>query len=150
MTAASDATIIEGSGTSLVPNPADIASSLADSTKKAHGKLLGSVEWYFEHWVDLFEEVKAEKQAVLASLSLDDVMAALPGAKVSSDIPGRARLRLPLLKGQEALCELCTDALNAVPGVDEAHVSSLTGSVLVLYDTDEIPSLQTLLEAVGA
>ncbi|MEZ4768290.1 MAG: hypothetical protein R2844_07680 [Caldilineales bacterium] len=150
MTAASDATIAEGPGNSLVPNPADIASSLADSTKKAHSKLLGGVEWYFEHWVDLFEEVKAEKQAALASFSLDDVMAALPGARVASDVPGRARLRLPLLKGQQALCEMAADALNAVPGVDEVHVSSLTGSVLVMYDSDEIPSLQTLLDAVGA
>lgn len=151
MTAVSDTIVVEGSGsTSLVPSPADIASSVTDATKKVHGKLLGGVEWYFEHWVDLFEEVKAEKQSVLGSFSLDDIVAALPGAKVASDVPGRARLRLPLLKGQETLCELCAEALKRVPGVDEVHVSALTGSVLALYDTDEFPSLQALLDAVGA
>lgn len=150
MTAASDTIVVEGPGTSLVPSPADIASSVSGATRKVHGKLLGSVEWYFEHWVDLFEEVKAEKQSVLASFSLDDIMAALSDAKVASDIPGRARLRLPLLKGQPALCEQCAAALNSIPGVDEVHVSSLTGSVLALYDADEIPSLQALLDALGA
>ena len=150
MTVASDTIVVEGPGTSLVPSPADIASSVTGATKKVHGKLLGGVEWYFEHWVDLFEEIKAEKQSVLGSFSLDDIMAALPGAKVASDVPGRARLRLPLLKGQETLCELCAEALKRVPGVDEVHVSALTGSVLALYDTDEFPSLQALLDAIGA
>ena len=148
MTATSDITVDNGSGMSLVPNPADIASSLADSTKKVHGKLLGSVEWYFEHWVDIFEEIKAEKQDKLSSFSLAEVMGALPGVKVASDTAGRVRLRVPLLKGQKALCAQCADALGAVPGIDQVHVSPITGSVLAFYDTDEYPTLLDLLDSL--
>ena len=147
MTATSDATIENGSGMSLVPNPADIASSLADGTKHVHGKVMGSVEWYFEHWVDIFEEIKAERQHKLGSFSLADVIGALPGARVTSDTAGRARLRLPLLKGQKALCEQCADALGAVAGIEQVRVSAVTGSVLVFYDTDEFSSLPDLLNS---
>ena len=148
MTATSDATLENGSGMSLVPNPADIASSLADGTKQIHGKVMGSVEWYFEHWVDIYEEIKAEKQRKLGSFSLADVMGALPGAKVSSDTAGRVRLRLPLLKGQKALSAQCADALGAVAGIEQVSVSAVTGSVLMYYDTDEFSSPLELLDAI--
>lgn len=148
MTATSDATVANGSGMDIASYPADIASSLADSTKKVHGKLMGNVEWYFEHWVDIFEEVKAEKQDKLGSFSLADVMGALPGAKVASDTAGRVRLRVPLLKGQNELSAQCAEALGAMPGIDQVHVSPITGSVLAFYDTDEFPSLHELLDAI--
>lgn len=148
MTATSEITVENGSGMALVPNPADIASSLADSTRKVRGKIAGGVEWYFEHWVDIFEEIRAEKQAELGSFSLADVRGALPGAKVVSDTAGRVRLRVPLLKGQKALCAQCADMLGAVPGIDQVHVSPVTGSVLAFYDTDEFSSLLDLLDAL--
>ncbi|HRX02366.1 MAG: hypothetical protein KDI07_12825 [Anaerolineae bacterium] len=148
MTATSEATVADGLGSALVSYPADIASSLADSTKKVHGKLMGNIEWYFEHWVDIYEEIKAENQDKLGSFSLADVMGALPNAKVASDIAGRVRLRVPLLKGQDALCAQCADMLGAVPGIDQVHVSPITGSVLAFYDTGEFSSLSDLLESL--
>ena len=113
-------------------------------------RVAGGVEWYFEHWVDLVEEIRAEQAVKQPRLSMDDIMAALPEAKVVSDIPGRVRLRLPELKGQKPLVEQCAEALGGIPGITDAQVSSVTGSILAFYDTDQLPSLDALLKAVGA
>ena len=148
MTATSDTMTADGLGTSLVSAPADIANTMVGAGQKVHGRLMGGVEWYFEHWVDLYEEVRAEQSAVRASFSLDDIMTALPTAQVASDIPGRARLRLPQLKRQSALCEQVAEAVKGVPGVDAVHVSPITGSILALYDAGQYSSLDDLLQAV--
>ena len=151
MTATTDTITVETPGTALIPvKPAAVVKPLVDATHIAYEKVAGGVEWYFEHWVDLVEEIRAEQAVGHVSLSVADIMAALPEAKVVSDIPGRVRLRLPELKGQKPLVEQCAEALGGIPGITDAQVSSVTGSILALYDTDQIPSLDALLKAVGA
>ena len=78
-----------------------------------------------------------------------DILATLGEAKVASDIPGRARLRLPQLKGQKTLCEQCGEAIRGVPGISDVHVSSITGSILAFYDQDALPSLQAVLATLA-
>ena len=151
MTATTDTLATEAPGTALAPiDPVAMAKPLVDATHTVYQKIAGGVEWYFEHWVDLVEEIRAEQAAGQVSRTLADIIAALPEARVASDIPGRVRLRLPELQGQKALVEQVGEALIGVSGVTSAQVSSVSGSVLVFYDTDQLPSLHELLQAVGA
>ena len=138
MTATTDTITVETPSTALIPvKPAAVVKPLVDGTHAAYEKVAGGVEWYFEHWVDLVEEIRAEQAVKQPRLSMDDIMAALPEAKVVSDIPGRVRLRLPELKGQKPLVEQCAEALGGIPGITDAQVSSVTGSILAFYDTDQ-------------
>lgn len=151
MTAASDTVTVEApSAAGLAIDPVAISKPLVDATHTVYERVAGGVEWYFEHWVDIVEEIRAEQAAGQARLTVADIMAALPEAKVASDIPGRVRLRLPELRGKKPLVEQCSEALRAVPGISDVQVNSITGSILAFYDTDQHPSLQALLEAIGA
>lgn len=151
MTAAEETIVIDPSGAAAASfNPAQLAGPLGDATRSAYEKLAGGVEWYFEHWVDLVEEIKAEQTARLESLALSDVLAALSEAKVASNIPGRARLRLPQLKKQADLCAQVAEAIKAAPAVDSVQVSAITGSILAFYNAARYPSLDALLRAVAA
>lgn len=151
MTVASDTLTVEAPGTSGTSiDPAAITKPLVDATQTVYERVAGGVEWYFEHWVDLVEEIRAEQTAGQPKLGVADIMAALPEAKVASSIPGRVRLRLPELKARKPLVEQCTGALRAVPGISDVQVSSITGSILAFYDTEQYPTLQDLLEAAGA
>lgn len=151
MIAAEDTIVIDPGGAAVTTvTPADMAQPLVDATHTVYERIAGGVEWYFEHWVDIVEEIKAEQAALLPSLEVADIMAALPEAKVASDIPGRARLRLSQLKKQSDLCAEIAEVVKAVPGVDAVHVSAITGSILALYDTRQVPSLEALLNALVA
>lgn len=149
MTAAKETIVVDASGAAIAPyNPADMAKPLIDATHSAYERVAGGFEWYFEHWVDLFEEIKAEQAARLPSLDIASVMATLGDAQVASDIPGRVRLRLPMLKKRGDLCAQVAEAVKAVPGVDAVHVSAITGSILAFYDASEYQSLDELLWAI--
>ncbi len=151
MTAAEKTVVIDPSGTAVAAyNPADMAKPLVDATQTVYEKIAGGFEWYFEHWVDLFEEIKAEQAVGLPNLEVAAVMAALSDAKVASSIPGRVRLRLPELKKQADLCAQLAEAIEGVSGIDAVHVSPITGSILALYDADEYRSLDELLQAIVA
>lgn len=151
MTAAQETVVIDPSGSAVAAySPADVTKPLVDATHTAYEKIAGGVEWYFEHWVDLFEEIKAEQAARLPSLEIAGVMAALGEAKIASDIPGRVRLRLPELKKRSGLCAQVAEAIKAVPGLDHVHVSAITGSILAFYDAGQYPSLDDLLQAIVA
>jgi hypothetical protein len=150
MTVASDTLTVEAPSPAGTLNlPSVNTKPFVDATQSAYERVAGGVEWYFEHWVDLVEEIRAEQAAGQPKLSVADIMAALPEAKVASDIPGRVRLRLPELKGQKALAAQCTEALANLQGVNEVHVSPVTGSILALYDTGQHGSLQELLHSMG-
>lgn len=149
MTAADATVTVEAPATSVVPfDPTAVTKPLVDTTHAVYEKVAGGLEWYFEHWIDIVEEIKAEQAAHLPNLAVDDILASLGDARVASDIPGRVRLRLPELKHQKSLAEQCAETLRGIPGIDEVHVSPVTGSVLAFYDTDTLASLSALLAAV--
>ena len=53
---------------------------------------------------------------------------------VVSDAAGRVRFTTPWLRGRVALAVAVEDALDAVPGVRQAHAHPRTGAVVVWYD----------------
>ncbi|MGE3542010.1 MAG: HMA2 domain-containing protein [Candidatus Tectimicrobiota bacterium] len=66
-----------------------------------------------------------------------------PAIQVSHFVPGRIRLKLPRLKGDTVLAQDVQRLLTALPGIQGVEVSTLTGSVLVLYDV-ALPQTYTL------
>lgn len=149
MTATNDAATVEAPATSVATFDATaVTRPLVDATHTAYEKIAGGMEWYFEHWIDIVEEIHAEQAARLPKMALDDILGTLDHAHVASDIPGRVRLRLPELKKQKILAAQCAQTLQGIPGITEAHVSPVTGSILAFYDTDILPSLTELLAAV--
>jgi len=53
---------------------------------------------------------------------------------VVHQMPGRIRLRVPSLKGNDAVFEQAQSWVSRFPGVTSVHANPLTASLLVLYD----------------
>ena len=67
-------------------------------------------------------------------------------------IPGRMRLRIPSLKGNEDLARPLREHLSSIPGVARLDVNPVTGSVLVVHHAREAtpPELvQSLAEGLA-
>lgn len=58
--------------------------------------------------------------------------------------PGRVRLKLPQIKRDPGFAREVKELLGPVPGIKKVETSSLTGSLLILYDSSRIGSLETL------
>ena len=61
------------------------------------------------------------------------------------NIPGRLRVKTPIVKGDPDTAEDIQKLLEAVVGVDSTAVRTLTGSVIVNYDAKTIDS-ETILD----
>lgn len=74
----------------------------------------------------------------------------ITAATVVSQIPGRIRIRHPLLQRNTDLARRMESVLSAIPGVASVSASSLTGSVLILYRTCAVTPARLLstLESV--
>jgi hypothetical protein len=53
-------------------------------------------------------------------------------------VPGRLRLQTTQLKGNRLAAEAARDAAVGIPGVLEARVSAVTGSLVVSYNQQEL------------
>jgi len=62
----------------------------------------------------------------------------IDGLSVVHAIPGRLRVKIPTLKGNEELARAIPEWLGGVPGIQRGEASALTGSVLVLYDPEHL------------
>lgn len=60
------------------------------------------------------------------------------GIKVTSFVPGRARLHVTELRHAPALCARVTEALNTVPGIHRIETNAAVGSMLIVYDRDTV------------
>lgn len=127
---------------------AAVPQSVSKPAHKAYDAAAGSLQWYLEKWEDVIEEARHLQRKDLESINLTDFLAGLPDAKVISDIPGRLRVRSKQLKGQKQLAQEGTEALDQLDGISEVHVSSLTGSVLVFFDTNQYESSTALLQSI--
>ncbi len=112
-----------------------------------HQGARGSVEWYLEQWEDVVHEVRAGLASDARNTA--DILGSLPEARVASSVPGRVRLRVNKLKGQDRLAQQCVQALLATPGISRAEANPLTRSLLVYYDTAHYPSLEALIQAMA-
>ena len=64
------------------------------------------------------------------------------------DIPGRLRVKTPIVKGDPDTAEDIQKLLEAVVGVDSTAVRTLTGSVIINYDSKTIDS-ETILDILN-
>jgi hypothetical protein len=53
-------------------------------------------------------------------------------------VPGRLRLQTPQLKGNRLVAEAACDDVITIPGVLAVRVSSVTGSLVIAYDQQEL------------
>lgn len=138
---------VNTAGVTELSNP---ASPVAKAGRDIGNQIAGGVQWYREQLEDLVHEAKAARAEARGQrgVSVADVLASLSAAKVASSIPGRVRLRLRTLKGQDQLAEQVGQALAGIPGISQAAVNPLTCSVLIGYDAAQFASLDALLQAV--
>lgn len=59
-------------------------------------------------------------------------------------IPGRLRVKIPMLKAQSGLSERLTDELECLTGIDHITINPVTGSVTIRYQTDVLNADQIL------
>ncbi|NWG87060.1 MAG: hypothetical protein HXY26_06035 [Hydrogenophilaceae bacterium] len=64
-------------------------------------------------------------------LSADDV-------QIAHFLPGRVRLKVPALRGRAAEAEVLGSAFRSIPGVKSLEISTVTGSVLIIYDVSAL------------
>jgi hypothetical protein len=62
----------------------------------------------------------------------------IDGLSVVHAIPGRIRVKIPKLKSDEELARAIPEWLVGVFGIQRVEASALTGSVLVLYDPEQL------------
>jgi hypothetical protein len=67
----------------------------------------------------------------------------LEDVKVVHAIPGRIRLKVSELKDNPALAEAVQERLSSVSAVDWVETNPVTGSVLVVYDVDEVATFDS-------
>ncbi len=114
-------------------------------------KVAGGAQWYGGKWIDLVTEAQAKRASRYAdTMTLAGVLASLPEARVVSDIPGRARLRVKCLKGRASRAQFTADALMSTPGIRQVKASSYTGGILIYYDAKQYDSLDSLLAWIVA
>ncbi len=152
MTETTDTGAEQSSGASFKPaDAAAVAKPIIDAGHSVYREVAVRAERYFEHWVDLVEEIKAEQEVPdQPVLRLDDVLTSLAAAEVVSESTGRVRLRAPELQGQRELAEQVADALVNVAGVKRVQVSAITGSVLIFFNARVYPSADDLLDTLVA
>jgi len=74
------------------------------------------------------------------------------GLKVVHALPGRVRLKVPKVKGNQALARQAEKKLAQVPGIKQVEAKANTGSLLLHYDVEDLcaeVSLGALEEALG-
>jgi copper chaperone CopZ len=56
------------------------------------------------------------------------------------EVRGRLRLKTPVLKGNKSLGEKIQDFLSVIPGIESVRTSTVTGSIIIHYDSKTISS----------
>ncbi len=125
-----------------------VAKPLAEPSRNAYGRFQEGVQRYVEKWEDLVHEAKVESGHDEDSVTADSVLKGLSDAKVTCDFPGRLRLQPAGLKGHSSLAEPIAQVLGSIPGVKQVDVSSLTGSILMIYDKKKYATGKDLLAAI--
>jgi hypothetical protein len=125
---------------------------VASPVKTAGQVLYEQVERYGEQWKDLIAEAHAMQATGVNGndMSTANVLAGLPEANVVCDLPGRLRLRLLPLKGDEELAVAYVAALAGMPGISQVQFNRHSGSILIGYDPGRYASSDLLRQAFAA
>jgi hypothetical protein len=62
------------------------------------------------------------------------------GIRVSHFIPGRVRLKAPIIKGNPPLAQKFTELLTDISGIKQVEANPLTGSLLIEYEAAALQS----------
>jgi hypothetical protein len=73
----------------------------------------------------------------------------IAGIRVVHAMPGRVRIKISRLKGNVVAARELQDRLSEVRGVQRVEANPVTGSVLVLYDPEELDPLDSLISMGG-
>jgi hypothetical protein len=68
----------------------------------------------------------------------------LKGITVAHALPGRVRLKIPKVKDNQNLARQAQEKLGQVKGIQRVEANPATGSLLILYDSALIASMETL------
>src|SRR5262249_17938709 len=74
----------------------------------------------------------------------------MAGIDVVHAIPGRARVRIQALRGNPAVAKRLGERLGQLPGMRRVEANAVTGTLLLVYDPDDMRWLEELPEAAGA
>jgi hypothetical protein len=137
-------------GVSVPINVEVITQPVADTSMRMYRAATDGLQWYCEQWEDLFLEARHMGLGANAHLTAAAILPVFAHAKVVSDLPGRLRIRVKELRWQDDLVAQCTQAIGSLPGMKQVSASSVTGSILMLYDTAQYGSCADLLNAIAA
>ena len=73
----------------------------------------------------------------------------MAGIDVVHAIPGRARVRIQALRGNPVVARRLQERLALLPGMRRVEANPVTGTLLLLYDADDVRWLEELPEAAG-
>ena len=73
----------------------------------------------------------------------------LAGIDVVHAIPGRARVRIDVLKGDPAVATRLRERLASLPGMRRVEANPVTGTVLLVYEAEDTRWLEELPDAAG-
>lgn len=135
----------DGLRSTLVSAPA------AASRQAMYGRVASGVHSFGEHWSKLIDEAMTPSHPVETPViaSVAELLPFVSRQSVVSQAPGRVRLSLRPLLRQPLLAEQITEALTAMGGIWRVQANPRTGSVLVLYDSDRYPTLDSLLAGIS-
>jgi len=71
-------------------------------------------------------------------------------AYVHHHLPGRLRLRIPAVRGEEDELRELSSAIAKTPGISRVEYNPLTGSILIQYSLDRYRNLQSLESSLSA
>jgi heavy-metal-associated domain-containing protein len=88
----------------------------------------------------------------LSGLSLisfpEDRMAV--SAYINHHLPGRLRLRIPAVKGEEDRLRELSSAIAKTPGISQVEYNPIIGSILIQYSPEQYENLQSLKSSLSA
>jgi hypothetical protein len=57
--------------------------------------------------------------------------------QIAHQVPGRIRLKVASAKGDSELLQQISDVFGVIPGVEQVTVNPVTGSIVLVYDTEQ-------------
>jgi hypothetical protein len=57
--------------------------------------------------------------------------------QIAHQVPGRIRVKIPAAKGNAELLQQISETFGIIPGIEQVSVNAVTGSIVLVYDTDQ-------------
>ena len=120
-----------------------VTQPVAKAGRGLFDQVAGNVQWYLERWEDVVYEARADRAGVETLPDVNSILGSLAQAKAVSECPGRVRLSVRPVKGQDQLAYDTVEALAKLPGIRHVEASPLTATILITYKTRTYPALGT-------